>query len=212
MSQPISKRHLSSQTQSQVTGSCKKTVSTQVDSALSSCSFRSSISQYSSLILNFLNHLPQWGGRVDQEICPEFANSTLMNTCSIDYLLFSLWITSQISQKMNDLDIRNYVHTENIKKMVEAIDRYEWDKAKTIWIVVICKLQPSRRVFDCYGSEYEMFIKHIEKIQEFLAFCSNDKCNINSREESGRFNFFFIKDENGFIKQTLALNVIPIYL
>jgi hypothetical protein len=95
------------------------------------------------MILNFLNRLPQWGGRVCHETKKNFEKYSFRNTCSIDYLLFSLWISSQLSDKLSLLDnFTNYEFSDQIKKIIEAIHNNEWNKAKTRFLTFVkSKLQ-----------------------------------------------------------------------
>ena len=172
-SQPISKRNLSSQTQSQITGTQKKMTFTQPDSAYSS--FPHIMLSESQLISSFISRLPTWGGRFCKTVSSQYANFSFINTCSIDYLLFCFWISSKLSSKsLSFLDsFRNQNICKAVQSIIEMIETNQWDNAKSVWVFEVCKLNPTRRCFDLFNSEFEAVNKYVNRFQEYEVICLN---------------------------------------
>lgn len=62
-----------------------------------------------------------------------FSGFKFQNTCTIDYLLFSLWLACQLGQTRSALEcIKDYEHAKSVIDIVNAIEDKEWNKAKTI--------------------------------------------------------------------------------
>ena len=61
----------------------------------------------------------------------------------------------------------------------------------------MCKLQASRRAFDCCDSEYEKFIRHVNPLQEYQLYCGNSDCELSDiAVQHGRDFFFEMRDMN----------------
>ena len=62
----------------------------------------------------------------------------------------------------------------NIFKTFKYIDKKEWNKAKSVWIFDVCKMNPDKDMhFDCYGSEYMVFGHYVRCLQELIYYCEN---------------------------------------
>ena len=156
----------------------------------------------------FTKHVPNLGGFI--EINPiDFEHNLALfeqneindrlpikNTCSIDYFLLSLWCSVKFSESLYSL-IEFYEKSIDffisLKKIINLIDEEFWDRAKTIWILLICKLKRSEDLsFDLYSSEYGSFIKYMRLYQEIQYFCNKccknvilNKKDLNMTKENG---------------------------
>ena len=72
-----------------------------------------------------------------------------MNTCSIDYFLFSFWCQTLLSpgikneiaalkQHFNDVSRNN-----NTIQMIDLISDNQWDRVKTLWILDLNGMKPN---------------------------------------------------------------------
>lgn len=55
----------------------------------------------------------------------------------------------------------------------------------------MCKLKPSRRTFDCIDSEYEIFIRFINPLQQYHFFCGNNNCVLKDISINNGRDLFF---------------------
>ena len=81
----------------------------------------------------FISHIPKWGGvLIDKN--NQKTSFLISNTCTIDYYLLALWV----STKMTDLRITQTnmpeLKTSLITSIIESIEANQWDRAKSIWI------------------------------------------------------------------------------
>jgi len=66
---------------------------------------------------------------------------------------------------------RNQNLCQKIEQIVNLILIKNWNKAKSIWILEILKLEPKRRVFSTFGDEDTFFISHIKTMQRLNHYC-----------------------------------------
>jgi hypothetical protein len=156
----------------------------------------------------FIKHIPSNGGTVeviredynDNKIFESFEQYHMLkmiNTCTIDYILFSIWCYSKLSGKAT-FQLELFKRSEckllqNIHKITQLIKNYEWNRAKTLWILLILQLKPDNLRFSLFGSEYKFFAQYFLPFQEIIFKCSCCK------QEVSRFinELFFVKDSNG---------------
>jgi hypothetical protein len=48
----------------------------------------------------FYKHSPPWGGKITSLDQNEYLNHNLTNTCSFDYLLYAIWLSFKLSDKV----------------------------------------------------------------------------------------------------------------
>ena len=87
-----------------------------------------------------VDYIPFWGGSmIDQN--GKKTSTSITNTCTIDYFLFSIWLSTKMSdncfQKISSLR-----QPQKFFDIIDCIDKKKWDKAKTIWLVDICNKIP----------------------------------------------------------------------
>ena len=199
------KRDLSFQTQEEIKSINKKTINekinTQIDSNYSSLS--TSLTPFSPIVIDFLNHLPSWGGKVELDSSHIFYETykkfSLSNTCSIDYLLLCIWFIYKIKSNVFDLlfatDI-DKTFLDKVSQLVHSINEHRWNLAKSIWIIDICNLRPSRRVFNCEDNEYDKIVKYFNLTQTVNFFCCNKTCALNEITVKTEDQLYFRKDMN----------------
>ena len=68
--------------------------------------------------------------------------------------------------------------------------------AKSKWILDICNLRPSRRVFNCEDNEYDKIVKYLNFIQTIIFFCCNKTCSLNGITVKTEDQLYFRKDMN----------------
>ena len=167
------KNSLSFSTTQSITGRTKK-VNQVNSSTVSLCSFRS-----------FCKKLPSWGGKInvnvadfgedDFEIYQQYQCKTIKNSCSIDYFLFGLWYSKQLTKDTYTFNSKNTI-LNKLDTIISLIDKNEWDRAKTFWIFKFLQLSPNEiSEFSIYGGVYDSFIKHLRTLQchEFICICDS---------------------------------------
>ena len=136
-------------------------------------------------VLNFSSILPTWGGNIvlnSDDQLKLFNNFKIIDTCTIDYFLLAISYSSiinvQIKNYLNNstrLDKTNSLKSK-LNEIVNLILQNEWNKAKTIWILNVLKLEPKRRCFSTFGDEFDFYIKHVKELQLLNYTCSNRSC------------------------------------
>jgi hypothetical protein len=126
----------------------------------------------------------------------------IFNSCTIDYFLFSLWVSTKIDTNYKTfLDARKckdelYVY---IIEIINLIDQNNWPKAKFIWLTNCLKLKEANE-FNCLGSTYEFFISTMLALQNYkeIKTCSCDsqkEINYNSEWPLKTFEINSIVDK-----------------
>ena len=136
-------------------------------------------------VLNFSSILPTWGGNIvlnSDDQLKLFNNFKIIDTCTIDYFLLAISYSSiinvQIKNYLNNstrLDKTNSLKSK-LNEIVNLILQNEWNKAKTIRILNVLKLEPKRRCFSTFGDEFDFYIKHVKELQLLNYTCSNRSC------------------------------------
>jgi hypothetical protein len=139
--------------------------------------------------------IPPWGAKINYH--REIVKVT--NTCSIDYLLFGLWVffkkNNNFIALLPDLKLRH-----NINKIVNYIEENNWDKVREVWIVDVMNLQenPSRKTISLFGTEYERFLQFIISFQahSILQKCDSKCSSWKKIISSQRTQIFYEKIES----------------
>ncbi|CAF0729784.1 unnamed protein product [Brachionus calyciflorus] len=79
--------------------------------------------------------------------------------------------------------------------MIRLIESKSWNEAKKFWLVDVCKFLQKGNTFDCFGSVYEYFGKHIQELQLFYENSCNSQACGSGRLKEG-FYIEFKKIEN----------------
>jgi hypothetical protein len=100
----------------------------------------------SSLLNKFYSHSPAWGG-VIKSLDHIYNGFAITNTCSFDYILFGLWLSTQLSERVKNVladsnTIRGFDKT-SLNVVINFIEQNNWNEAKTIWIIDILKMIPN---------------------------------------------------------------------
>lgn len=127
-----------------------------------------------------------------------YKNYCFSNTCSIDYLLLAIWASYMVNNKIiNILVSHDTTLCRKIIAVIENIQNNQWDAAKSIWVIDICKMNnPSRRVFDCFDNEHSTFLKFLDPFQMLEFFCD---CDLKDIVVSSTNYHFIERDQNGNI-------------
>ena len=62
--------------------------------------------------------------------------------------------------KRSECKVLQYMH-----KISQLIEKYEWNRAKTLWIFLILKLKPDNLTFSLFGTEYKFFAQYFLPFQ-----------------------------------------------
>ena len=97
---------------------------------------------------------------------------------------------SKISEKAAEIIINNKTITaSHLNRIVNLIDIYEWDRARTLWILPILKLQPECSMFSLFGHQSEFLVNKLLPFQERIFSCLS--CSSSS---DSKFEIYLIKD------------------
>ena len=164
-----------------------KNINTNKRKMMISSSFEISLKKQSfqdPLVNKLLDILPLhslWGGKVDTTdvnsfIFDKFDGFQIVNTCTIDYFLLALAFSSFLNEEIIQLlmDSSECVLMKTFDRIIKLSLTVEWNRAKSIWILEILKLEPTRRKFSTFGEEFNFFIKQFNKIQLINYECCNN--------------------------------------
>ena len=129
------------------------------------------------------NHLPEWGGKIsvfeidyeiasDYDRCRGFNNIPIQNTCTIDYFLLAFWVSFKLSNSFAKLMSSNQSKYKIIQTIIDLIEMNEWDRAKTLWVLIILKLTPDNWEISTFGTQYNMFVQPIKDLQVLYFTCN----------------------------------------
>lgn len=142
--------------------------------------------------LEFRSNIPKWGGRV-------FFNNNfveIVNTCTIDYFLFSIWIAWRLGPL--ELEGNQNELLQHLYEVIQHIENRDWDGAKSIWSknVIKLKLSPSGYI-DAWGTEMEMFIRFFSPLQEYtiIRTCLSS-CERNNSQQTKQLLAFRSDNNN----------------
>ena len=124
---------------------------------------------------NDVHNLPVWGGRVDK--FEQFQNIQLLNTCTIDYFLYFLYLADGFSSS-----VRLFIKSDMVlNSIIQNIHYKRWSHAKLIWMNYIHPINRSNLCLNIYGSLYDMFLLKFNQLcPSFIKF----KCACTTEEHS----------------------------
>ena len=66
-----------------------------------------------------------------------YSDFQIINTCNIDYFLYALCLSAQFSTLLLN-NFKSYLNDLNasVLKIIENIQNYNWNKAKTIYVLI----------------------------------------------------------------------------
>jgi len=119
---------------------------------------------------DFFSHVPEWGGLLVDENC-NVTNISIIDTCTIDYMLFALWVSCKLNKSIFQ-GIKRFPDSINgnvLSEIISCIETNNWNVAKSLWLLKIANvLNPnSKQTISTFGSEYEHFIRYIVPFQRF---------------------------------------------
>lgn len=150
-----------------------------------------------TLVSRIQRHMPGWGAYI------EYRNQIvhLTNTCTIDYLLFSIYVIKiKLAVDIRDI-FPNFEHLNVINRIIGAIHGLNWNSARELWVVEVLKLNqtPIRKTLSLFGSERQWFLDYLKENQMFslIKNCSIN-CERNGIVFSGEdyYSLFFEKKDN----------------
>jgi hypothetical protein len=123
----------------------------------------------------FIKRIPSNGGNVEvliedfydyncYESVEKYQKLKIVNTCTIDYMLFSIWCVTKLSEnaekkfklfKKSECKFLQYLH-----KISSLIEKLQWNRVKSLWILLILKLKPENLEFSLFGTEYRFFVQY----------------------------------------------------
>ena len=115
--------------------------------------------------------------------------------------MFAFWVLEKLLPDFSE-NIPDLEKTPLLKEIIQAIDIYDWNKAKEIWIVQIMKYTniPIQNTISMFGSVNNRFIRYLSEYQRYKVYQTCDSCNQNRIEirESNHLDFL-IQHNNGFL-------------
>ena len=127
-------------------------------------------------IPSFSAHILPWGGFFTKNL----KKIKVINTCTIDNHLFSLWVLSKLVPSFKE-NIPKLQNTHSLIELIEKIDSYEWDRARQIWYTKIMKMDINGgKSVNFYGTVEEFVIKYMYEYQvhELIQKCDKS-CYLN---------------------------------
>ena len=165
---------------------------------------QSQSAQNISILDKLYSKSPGWGGEIIEikniPATNRFKGFTISNTCSFDYFVHGMWISTLISDAVksflsNNISIDEF-DKEKLNKMFSYIEKGNWNHVKSIWILEFLKLIPSEdHVFiNTYLDSFQTFGKIIEKQQICNLSLTCDFCSRKIYKHTSS-NFYY--DING---------------
>jgi hypothetical protein len=143
----------------------------------------------------FNEHIPSWGAHIKYRN----QNVDVTNACTIDYFLFAFWVLNYEKPKLIDT-IADKKLKDNIKKIVQNIEKLEWDDAKQHWLVSVMKYNenPVSNTISLWGSLHDRFVHFFitEQTHNLKQFCRKNCILNNQLVSEGREILMFEKSKN----------------
>jgi hypothetical protein len=145
----------------------------------------------------FFAHVPEWGGLFVDENYNQ-TNISIIDTCTIDYMLFALWVSCKLNQTITE-SVKMFPDStiaSALSEIIYNIESKNWNVAKSLWLLKIANvLNPnSKQTISTFGSEYEHFIRYIVPFQRFELHIECSIGCINHNKTRLLTDLFFIKD------------------
>ena len=153
-----------------------------------------------------------WGGNIKNglnnilENQSKYTDFTIINTCTVDYFLLALWLTSKLSKKIAKyFRIQFEVNTKEylLSAIIKCIDMKDWNLAKSIWILKFLEYSPVNGVFNTYGDEFTTFYSRLICFQTIIYTCKN--CKSSKRKI---FNHTIRKNDDNSIEYSILKPLI----
>jgi hypothetical protein len=163
-----------------------------------------------TLLNTFYSHLPAWGGIIKSstDLCNNYNGFLITNTCSFDYILFGLWFSTKLSERVKNVladnsSLRDF-DRQALNTVIDFIEQNKWNEAKSIWILEILKMTPNApHSFSTYNASYNSIGRIISEQQKYIA---EAKCEFCSHEERDKqlMHFYFNTDINNNLIHTFS--------
>ena len=166
------------------------------DKENNSCDERRVVKPGDLTLEEFKDHIPKWSAEISYK---GFQNVKVVNTCTIDYFLFALWVLYKKAPTF--LNSSPTLEPEKtLKAIILYIDFLKWNEARELWIVNIMKYDknPKDGSISLYGSEYEMFLKYLlhNQLHNLIQICEKNCSNTNKTVSKQREILMFKKTKN----------------
>ena len=153
----------------------------------------------------FETHIPKWSAEINYK---GFIKVKVVNTCTIDYFLFALWVLDKMYPAF--LNLLPVIELSDIlKKIINNIDLLNWNTARHLWIVEIMKYskEPRNLRISLFGSEYDMFIKYllIYQLHDVKQICTVSCLYNNKKISTTREVLMFKKSKDKVILNNFHL-------
>ena len=160
------------------------------------------------LIYELRSHFPRNGGK----IVYNGRKTSVINTCSIDYLIFSFYVLHRIDKNfLKKIPILE--NTDNLKHIVRkiAMNPAKWNEALEIWITKIAKYNEYvlNKTINTFGEESTFFLQYLKEYQEYILIknCS-ENCIENGlllfegnliflRERGNKIELYYTSNNSG---------------
>jgi hypothetical protein len=125
-----------------------------------------------STISVFEDHIP------DQRTSINFNGESMrvINSCNIDYFLFSFWVLSKLLPYRFVRQIPKLRYAKEIKNIIKHINSNDWNKAKEVWINNVINYLPDADQINLYGTERDNFLQYLSQFQIYdkIQYCSSN--------------------------------------
>ena len=156
------------------------------------------INRVNPILDMFYLHSPVWGGQIavveNLEHSIQYRDSSIINTCSFDYFLFGLWLSTKLSRKIKEFLADSSQVTAfdkaSINLVIDSIEQNKWNEAKTVWILKFLKMTPNKEgQFSTYSDTFRVFGRILSSQQLFFADSKCSCCDFSQFKESTEFYF-----------------------
>ena len=86
----------------------------------------------------------------------------------------AFWCSSHLSKTfMNTLNENKENNlNKTLAKIISSIENLEWNRAKSLWLLIICRLKPNENLKFCtFNTEYESMVSFFNENQRYKYFC-----------------------------------------
>jgi hypothetical protein len=160
------------------------------------------------LINEIIQFTPSNGGKYEIN---NQVSITFINTCTIDYFLYAVWLTTQ-NLSINLFMRSNAVTNDTYKLLADIADCIEgknWDKAKYLWLKTIIRIdESSSNVVNCFGTLKEFFISKMNSLQCYRLQKTCTVCELTEDPSYG--NELWFKEENYRVLLDNVNNVVDV--
>ena len=115
----------------------------------------------------------------------------IINSCTIDYFLLSLWTSFELAKTNFKAEIEALRKSNDtyskLMKIIEKIEAGDWSLAKYIWLNECLGLKPDdRHELNCKGNIHALFIKKMFELQKYFFIkksCTSSNENLDDLNE-----------------------------